>query len=119
MDANNLATMFGPNILRRDDLTMEGILHDTVHVVVVVQTMIVEYTSIFQKQDALSSFSSNADSANDSMSSYPNDPTPSSNSDGSYPSNTSSKQERNRSKTVTGSSELPTLEKTQARLFKT
>eukprot|EP01114_Cavostelium_apophysatum_P015731 TRINITY_DN4352_c0_g1_i1.p1 TRINITY_DN4352_c0_g1~~TRINITY_DN4352_c0_g1_i1.p1 ORF type:complete len:732 (+),score=271.18 TRINITY_DN4352_c0_g1_i1:1125-3320(+) len=62
MDASNLATMFGPNLLRSgNEQDMEKLLRDTVHVAVVVQTLILEYSTIFQRAgyDLMSSGSAN------------------------------------------------------------
>lgn len=50
MDAANLATMFGPNLLRSEDDSMEKMLRDTPHVASAIQALILQYYDIFKRQ---------------------------------------------------------------------
>ncbi len=52
MDSNNLATMFGPNLLRPKEMQdMEKMLRDNRHVVATVQLLISQYFKIFKKDE--------------------------------------------------------------------
>lgn len=50
MDASNLGTMLGPNLLRSDETTMHQLLQEAVKVAVVVQTLITEFPKIFGRE---------------------------------------------------------------------
>jgi hypothetical protein len=52
MDSNNLATMFGPNLLRsKEENDMEKMLRDTAAIAAAVQILISQYFKIFRKEE--------------------------------------------------------------------